>query len=140
MRFCTNCENVLYTALDEENGNNLVYYCRHCGNKDEPMVNGETVIVMDTQLQKTQMNFSSFVNEYTKFDKTLPRLYKKCPNDNCPTNRGSSASSSASASSTSATEGGAGAPHVAETLFLRYDNNELKYLYMCVVCDVTYTN
>lgn len=135
MRFCSNCDNVLYTSLSENDGNSLVYYCRHCGNKDAASQE-EMVVVMNTQLKKTQMNFSSFINEYTKFDPTLPRLMKKCPNENCATNkhRGGSGTAGADATSGAADEG------KSETLYLRYDDNELKYLYMCTVCDTVYTN
>ena len=135
MRFCSNCDNVLYTSLSEDNGNSLVYYCRHCGNKDAASQE-EMVIVMNTQLKKTQMNFSSFINEYTKFDPTLPRLMKKCSNENCATNKKSGGDGA---------DGGAKKEDAAddgksETLYVRYDDNELKYLYMCTVCDTVYTN
>jgi len=138
MRFCTNCDNVLYTSLSDNDSNSLIYYCRHCGNKD-PISQEEMVIVMNTQLKKTQMNFSSFINEYTKFDPTLPRLMKKCPNENCATNKRKNGSSSAAGDDD--TEGGAKKyDEKSETLYLRYDDNELKYLYMCTVCDTVYTN
>ena len=136
MRFCSNCDNVLYTSLSDNDGNSLVYYCRHCGTKDAASQE-EMVVVMNTQLKKTQMNFSSFINEFTKFDPTLPRLMKKCPNENCATNKHRGGGGDEEV------EGGAkkeGEDEKSETLYLRYDDNELKYLYMCTVCDTVYTN
>lgn len=138
MRFCTNCDNVLYTSLSDEDGNSLIYYCRNCGSKDTSSQE-EMVVVMNTNLKKTQMNFSSFINEYTKFDPTLPRLMKKCPNENCATNKHGGGGGGGDAAS--AAEGGAKKDdEKSETLYLRYDDNELKYLYMCTVCDTIYTN
>lgn len=125
MKFCNNCDNVLYISLKEDEGNSLIYYCRHCGNTDT-INEEELVVVMNSQLKKKKMNFSSFINEYTKFDPTLPRLMKKCPNEECITNK------------TTKTE--TDDDNKSETLYLRYDDNELKYLYMCVVCDTVYTN
>ena len=34
MHFCSKCDNMYYIKLMEQNNNNLVYYCRHCGNED----------------------------------------------------------------------------------------------------------
>jgi len=60
--------------------------------------------------------------EYTKLDPTLPRIYiVKCQNDRCKTN------SVVEAEQTP-----------AEVIYIRYDDSNLKYIYMCVTCDTTW--
>lgn len=34
MKFCSNCDNMFYIKIDENDPNSLNYYCRHCGNTD----------------------------------------------------------------------------------------------------------
>ena len=102
MKFCTGCNNMYYIQISEDNGNNIIYYCRNCGNKKE-----------------TQ-NFNHIINKYTKLDPTLPRIYNvKCPNIGCRTN----------------------AEHdkaPTEVIYIRYDDINMKYLYMCTECDTTW--
>ena len=33
-RFCKECDNMLYIELNEEEDNNISYYCRKCGHKE----------------------------------------------------------------------------------------------------------
>ena len=33
MNFCTNCQNMLYIQLKDDNKNELLYYCRNCDHK-----------------------------------------------------------------------------------------------------------
>lgn len=130
MKFCNNCNNVLYTSLNEEDGNTLIYYCRNCGVTDE-IIEDELLVVMNSKIKNTKTNFSSFINEYTKYDPTIPRLMKKCPNDSCPTNKIEIDKDKKNNSEDD---------NKSETLYVRYDDNELKYLYMCINCDTVYTN
>ena len=55
------------------------------------------------------------MNEYTKEDPTLPRITTiRCPNSDCPSNQ----------------EDG-----TREVIYLRYDDTNMKYIYMCAKCD-----
>ena len=57
------------------------------------------------------------INEFTKMDPTLPRITNiKCPSVNCPSNKDE------------------GAPP-AEIIYLRYDDVNMKFVYLCSVCD-----
>ena len=49
MKFCTNCQNMYYISLTEENSNTLVYYCRNCGHNDTTEV--DTVCVCKTKIE-----------------------------------------------------------------------------------------
>jgi hypothetical protein len=68
--------------------------------------------VMKTSVENRDTQFSLIVNEYTKFDPTLPRIHNiPCPNPECATKEGK------------------------EVIYIRYDDTNLKYLYLCTECD-----
>lgn len=115
MKFCNQCSNMLYISIDENDTNKLIYYCRNCGEKDESITD-EGVCVLNTQLKKGEQKFNHIINKYTKLDPTLPRIYNiKCPNSACKSNVDDK-----------------GHP---EIIYIRYDDNNLKYLYLCSECD-----
>ena len=114
MKFCTECQNMYYIAIDENNANNLNYYCRFCGHKDEQIKN-DGVVVLKTQYKKTEQKFNHMVNKYTKYDPTLPRkTTMKCPSEECSEN------------------------HDSDIIYLRYDDENMKYLYICANCNYTW--
>ena len=87
MHFCTQCKNMYYLKIrDGEGENSLIYYCRNCGNEDNTL-NSENVCVSDIQLRRSEQKYTYMVNEYTKYDPTLPRINNiKCPNQECMSN------------------------------------------------------
>lgn len=119
MKFCVNCNNMYYIGINEKDTNQMIYYCRNCGHKDENLTN-ESLCVLNTQLKKDGQTYNHIINKYTKLDPTLPRIYNvKCPNINCKTNENTESSP-------------------AEVIYLRYDDNNMKYLYICVECDTVW--
>lgn len=123
MNFCDKCDNMYYLRLSKENPDKLVYYCRKCGNVDENMLNNDGIIcVSKTHLKKTKQTYNNIINEYTKLDPTLPRINNmKCPNVSCITNQEETKENS-------------------EIIFLRYDNDNMKYIYLCNKCDFSWKN
>ena len=122
MKFCNECQNMYYISIDEANINNLTYYCRFCGNKDDQVAK-EGVVVLKTQYKQSEQKFNHMVNKYTKYDPTLPRKTSmKCPNELC--NDQSAAAAAASAGS--------------DIIYLRYDDENMKYLYICSNCNFTW--
>jgi DNA-directed RNA polymerase subunit M/transcription elongation factor TFIIS len=118
MKFCVKCDNYLYNKLDEKDNNVLLYYCRCCGYNDN--VEDDTVCVLKTMLKKGEQKFSHIVNKYTKLDPVNPRIYNmKCPNSECKTN----------------SHGNGEKEVYPEIIYLRYDDNNLKYLYICDTCN-----
>lgn len=114
MKFCIKCDNMYYIKINEENEYELTYYCRNCGHIDETIVE-EGVSVLNTQLKNGGQSFKHIINQYTKLDPTLPRIYNiKCPNIACKTNSESIPT---------------------EIIYMRYDDDNMKYLYICVTCD-----
>jgi hypothetical protein len=119
MKFCIKCDNMYYIGIDAEDTNKLTYYCRNCGNVDTTLTE-EGLCILDTQLKKSEQKFNHIINKYTKLDPTLPRIMNiRCPNVSCSTN-----------SSTDATP--------AEVIYIRYDDDNLKYIYICSTCDTTW--
>ncbi len=115
MHFCDNCENMLYIRLVHADSNNLEYYCRSCGESNK-LLTKDNICVSSTEIVIKDNTYLHDVNEYTKDDPTLPRTnIIKCPNELCPSNK---------------EEG-----HDREVIYLRYDDKNLMYLYLCKYCD-----
>lgn len=115
MKFCNNCSNMLYISISETDGNSLTYYCRNCKFVDHE-IGEDGVCVLNTQLKKGEQRFNHIINRYTKLDPTLPRIYNmRCPNVACKTNVDEVES--------------------PEIIYMRYDDENMKYLYICVECD-----
>lgn len=131
MHFCSECDNMYYIRVSAEDGSKLIYYCRNCGHEDQS-VSSENICVSKTNFKKSELSYNHLINEYTKLDPTLPRINTiKCPNSDCSSNHGSSASAEAEGM-----EGeGAGDK---EVIFLRYDDSNMLYVYLCAKCDTVW--
>ena len=119
MRFCKCCQNMFYIRIDNEDSNKLIYYCRNCGTEDT-FVEQESVCVSKTQIKSKKKNqsFSHFINQYTKLDPTLPRTNKiLCPSADCLTNT---------------------KDEPREIIYIRYDDVNIKYVYLCSCCDTVW--
>ncbi len=126
MHFCSVCNNMYYISVTPEN--ELQYYCRNCGNIDNTVAS-ENICVskLNVKHSTTPQSFSQVVNKYTKLDPTLPRIHTmRCPNDECPSNEGGGGAGA-----------GAGAHNKpkSEIIYVRYDDMNLKYVYLCAKCD-----
>jgi len=106
-----------YIRINAENSNKLVYYCRHCGNEDT-LLTTDNVCVSKVNIKKSEQSFNHIVNKYTKYDPTLPRINNiLCPNPDCTTNTKDVA---------------------REIIYIRYDNTNMKYVYLCSTCDTVW--
>jgi DNA-directed RNA polymerase subunit M/transcription elongation factor TFIIS len=106
-----------YIRINSDNTNQLVYYCRKCGNEDK-LLAIENVCVSKTQVKKSDQTFNHIINKYTKLDPTLPRVNTiLCPNADCLTN----------------TE-----DKEREIIYIRYDDANMKYVYLCSECDTVW--
>ena len=194
MKFCSECHNMYYLKVSDVEGeisNTLIYYCRNCGHEDSN-IDEESICVSDMQLKRSEQNFTHIVNDYTKYDPTLPRINSiKCPNQDCDSNTmngGGSGSYSGSAkkkslkkhldsankSAADAMASAADAEKILneiekqeeeiekeegktkssladnqimdydstkanrEVLYIRYDDVNMKYVYVCVHCNTTW--
>lgn len=125
MKFCSQCENMYYLKIKEEDDNQLTYYCRNCGHIDEtPEENASSLCVINSHTTNSFQTYNYTVNQYTKHDPTLPRMYNmECPNATCKTNI--------------VKTNGDKTP--AEIIYMRYDDDNLKYSYICVECNTVWT-
>ena len=118
MKFCSTCDNMYYISVSETEVDKLEYYCRNCGNKDDASDIPGTMSVSNVQLVNDVTSMSHIINKYTKLDPTLPRIdHIPCPNPECSTN-------------TSDTK--------REVIYIRYDETNIKYVYLCATCDYTW--
>lgn len=114
MHFCNVCSNMYYIRINADEPNKLVYYCRKCGNEDS-LLASQNVCVSKTQIKKSEQSFNHIINKYTKLDPTLPRINNiLCPNHDCPTNKDGKD---------------------REIIYIRYDDVNMKYVYLCSDCD-----
>ena len=122
MHFCSECQNMYYLKIkpnDEDDTDKLIYYCRNCGNEDDTISEGN-ICVSKTTIRENKNNVSTVINEYTKIDPTLPRTDMiKCPNQECESND-------------------IDKDIKREVLYIRYDDINLKYVYMCTHCDTVW--
>mgnify|MGYP005656939739 FL=1 len=115
MKFCSNCENMYYLSIDQDDSDKLMYYCRNCGSQDDSVSTSSSSVISSVQLTQSETSMSRIVNKYTKLDPTLPRINRiPCPNAECDTN-------------TKETP--------REIIYIRYDDTNIKYMYLCSTCD-----
>jgi DNA-directed RNA polymerase subunit M/transcription elongation factor TFIIS len=154
-----------YLKIQDEDGNignTLIYYCRNCGHEDTTL-STTNICVSDIQLRSSEKKYTHIVNEYTKFDPTLPRINTiKCPNQDCISNgQGGGATRKIKSKATEKqsqadketvdketadkeTESKQAADKQVdlvnnrEVIYIRYDDINMKYVYLCVHCDTTW--
>lgn len=131
MHFCSNCHNMYYLKIvenEETENTTLAYYCRNCGHSDT-MLMTENNCVSNTQIKRTEQNYSHIINEYTKYDPTLPRINTiHCPNPACDSNMVEEEGSEKN-------EGQELSSKKPEIIYIRYDDVNMKYMYICTHCD-----
>jgi DNA-directed RNA polymerase subunit M/transcription elongation factor TFIIS len=117
MEFCIDCGNMYYIKLDESKSS-LVYYCRNCGYEDEKK-SADGICVSKTIHTTVEQNPASIMNKYTKYDNTLPKITISCINADCSSS----------------------SPDIpTDIVSYRYDTNNMKYIYMCKLCNASWLN
>lgn len=132
MQFCPFCKNYLYLLAPEDKftrtepvpqdsaanitpgtETRLFRICRTCGYREQDKKGG---LVLETNLkERTSEGYKILLHEFTKLDPTLPHVDTiQCPNDGCASNTGSTKK---------------------DVIYLKYDAENLKFLYICNVCD-----
>ena len=131
MHFCIQCGNMYYIQIQEDT-EELIYNCRKCGHKNEELVNQlDNLCVSKTDMKKDTSTVDNIINQYTKLDPTLPRIKNiDCPNKACDSN----------VQDDGAVESKEGdkqkkAKKEKEIVYIRYDDTNMKFIYLCCVCD-----
>ena len=125
MRFCEKCDNMYYISIPD-GGNQLVYYCRQCGHTDSNVDSTESIIVSKKSFKQQDHSFEHMINQYTHLDPTLPHTSTvRCPSAQCPTNKDA--------------PGDEKKPD-NDVIYMRYDFDQMKYVYLCTHCKHVWTN
>jgi len=108
MNFCDVCDNMLYLKISpKDRGESVLNFCRNCGcEKEIPL----TQCLSRRILKKKDVAIE--LNEYTKFDPSLPRIQKQCPS----------------------------CPNKDDIIYVRYNEDDLSYAYLCPSCNNTWKN
>ena len=144
MHFCNQCGNMYYVKIlkqenesgESNNDEALIYYCRKCGNEDSELYkNTNNLCVSKTHIIGETQDFKNIINEYTKHDPTLPRINTiDCPNKDCMTNKTKNIGGENSSQEDDKNQ------IEKEIIYLRYDNSNMKFIYLCTTCDNVWTN
>jgi len=120
MEFCKLCDNMLYIkreVTDEQD--KLINYCKNCSNSIELKSDNKSILIFENNYEKEKINYKLFVNPYIKYDPTLPRVNNLvCPNNKCTKKKNED----------------------NEVIYIKYDNENMKYLYYCVYCEEFWVN
>lgn len=119
MHFCNKCDNMYYININDET-NNIYYYCKKCGNINTTIINSNNIIYEHEITKSNDYKINNSINKYTKFDPTLPSINNiPCPNVNCPSIKDGKEN---------------------RILFIKYDEDNIKFLYLCANCDHSWQN
>jgi DNA-directed RNA polymerase subunit M/transcription elongation factor TFIIS len=101
------------SEIDDDVEQTLTYYCRKCGHTDENLINSLENQCVSQTFKTQHASYKHMINKYTKLDPTLPRLHNmKCPRENSHEDAPSE-----------------------DILYLRYDDANMKFVYICPTCD-----
>ena len=118
INFCTECNNLTKLSIDENN--KLIHYCKYCDKIE--MIEGMEGKCIYTALSK-EIDKSALIKEnvFIHNDITLPSLKNNnnivCPNEKCESKK----------------EG-------SSIKYIKYDNDELRYIYICNKCGIKWKN
>ena len=122
MKFCS-CRNLLFQRTIEtpEKRRMLIYYCESCGFEEKiENMRPEDMLIYRSKYDQNDTIAQTVVGPYTKLDPTLPRVNNiTCPNDKCPGHNGKIAN---------------------EVIYILYNRDDMKYIYLCVHCDMRWTS
>lgn len=117
MKFCNLCENMLYIKTEE---NKLYNYCKNCSNLIEYKSDNKSILIIENNYKFDNIqNYQTYINPYIKYDPTLPRVNNiVCPNTKCTKKK----------------------DQENEVIYIKYDNENMNYLYYCVYCENFWKN
>ena len=130
MNFCKHCENMLYISVTEDTPPKMKFYCKNCNysfegseqdhqhvishqynSHDDSAYNEKCVSSVNYNIDMT--SHKQYINPLIKHDQTLPRVNNiVCPKD--------------------CTNGQNKEP---EVIYIKYDHENMKYLYFCCNCE-----
>ncbi len=118
------CQNMYFIKISSTDGK-LEYFCRNCAYVDE-VEQPETVFSKLIE-DNTATSYEHVINKYTKYDPTLPSIVGECKNERCPSHAAGSGAA-----------GGGGASGESKIVYIRYDQEQMKFVFLCTVCDYSW--
>ena len=116
MNFCE-CGYMFFMKISKTD-QSLLFYCRNCGNTEVP--EKKHLVATKIIVERNEKNWKHYVNKYTKYDPTIPYdSTLDCPNTECQTHEKSN-------------------DLEKKILHIRYDEENMKYLYLCYHCAYTW--
>ena len=121
MEFCSICDNMYRIGTNKEDKSSLIYWCKNCNHEEKKDLKGNNCVYISSYTTNKYFNTKDYVNKYTHLDPTLPRVNNIiCPNNNCITNLDEKIEK--------------------EVIYIKYDSENMKYLYLCVNCKMCWGN
>ena len=113
MKFCTECNNMLYLNIIKDESpsvpDKINYICQNC-NLQTNHDSSEDSCIFSIDYNIDNIKKKSFINPFIYEDITLPRAEGiKCPNEKCPKTK-------------------------PEIIYIKYDNENMKFIYICLDC------
>ncbi len=110
MKFCSNCQNMLYISVDDDK---LRYQCKNCNFFTEENHAMSAECIISNSVGNDEGNYTQFMSKYIKHDPTLPRINNiPCTNASCP-----------------------GKGKEQEVIYIKYDHKNMQYIYYCCHCE-----
>ena len=111
---CPTCRYYLNAVVED---NKLRRVCKTCGYEEDD----KGGLIMESYIkQRSSESYKILLNEFTRQDPTLPYLKDlKCPNSQCSSNKGTAE---------------------RKIYLVKYDAENLKFVYICSTCDQTWTS
>ena len=111
MEFCKKCDNMYYMQNNDEG--RLIHFCKNCCYEDNEILKTKNLKVYEYSANNDDSNMR--INEYTRFDPTLPHVNNiKCPNEDCTSNKGQAKQ---------------------DVIYIRVDDLNMNYTYLCYNCN-----
>ena len=118
MKFCDLCDNKVILKKDHEKS--VIYYYCKCCKKEYPFENNDICVFKKNYKGNVNIYYEQYINRFTKFDPTNPRLKDmECQNKECAEKTKSKNEKS-------------------DIIYIRYDENKMKYIYLCAKCDTAW--
>lgn len=117
MDFCEYCQNMYYIKEDDEN--NIIFYCKNCSAvKAIDDVYEPKKIAVNNQ-DGSNEKYTKYINPNIVYDNTIPHVNNiECPNTYCTKSKEMN----------------------NDVLYIKYDNEKIKYIYCCNYCKYFWTS
>tara|TARA_A100001015_G_scaffold195699_1_gene218217 strand:- start:1892 stop:2257 length:366 start_codon:yes stop_codon:yes gene_type:complete len=109
-----------YVKIDKNDKKHLINWCRTCMREEIKELQNNNCIYKNNFNNDNIISFKDYINSYTHLDPALPRVNNiDCPNKNCISHTESDKK---------------------EVIYIKYDNINLKYIYLCCNCKSCWKN